>query len=96
MASVSARVRGIVARWQVTARFGRGADPARTAAEAWRTLPQVGTSQNCVKIVEFLTTDLSAYVTGHVIYLCGGMALLPRDRRKRPTGPHGAERSERQ
>jgi NAD(P)-dependent dehydrogenase (short-subunit alcohol dehydrogenase family) len=37
----------------------------------------LGTPEDCVKIVEILATDLSDYVTAHLICVCGGMVLSP-------------------
>jgi len=36
-------------------------------------LRREGTIEDCAGVVEFLTTDLSAYVTGRVILIDGGM-----------------------
>ena len=32
--------------------------------------------EDCAKVVEFLTTDLSDYVTGQIIRICGGVCLF--------------------
>jgi len=40
-------------------------------------LRRMGTTEDCAKVVEFLATDLSDYVTGQVITVCGGMVLSP-------------------
>ena len=75
---MNARARGVAATWRATARFGRGADPVRRAAEACHIpLRRLGTPEDCATVVEFLATDLSDYVTGQVICLCGGMVLSP-------------------
>ena len=34
-------------------------------------------TEDCAKVVEFLATDLSDFVTGQVIYVDGGMDLQP-------------------
>lgn len=47
-----------------------GANQDRTERVALRRL---GTVEDCAKVVEFLTTDLSDYVTGQVIAIDGGM-----------------------
>ena len=44
-------------------------DPAARIA-----MKRVGTVEDCAKVVEFLTTDLSDYVTGAVIPIDGGLA----------------------
>jgi NAD(P)-dependent dehydrogenase (short-subunit alcohol dehydrogenase family) len=33
--------------------------------------------EDCAGVLEFLTTDLSQYVTGQVISVCGGAVLTP-------------------
>ncbi|HEY4042252.1 MAG TPA: SDR family NAD(P)-dependent oxidoreductase [Rhodopila sp.] len=48
--------------------FGGNTDPAARVA-----LRRVGTVQDCARVVEFLTTDLSDYVTGTVISIDGGL-----------------------
>jgi 3-oxoacyl-[acyl-carrier protein] reductase len=35
--------------------------------------PRLGTVEDCAKVVEFLATDLSDYVTGAVIPIDGGL-----------------------
>lgn len=49
---------------------GIGANQDRTERVALRRL---GTVEDCAKVVEFLTTDLSDYVTGQIIAIDGGM-----------------------
>lgn len=36
-------------------------------------LQREGTIEDCARVVEFLTTDLSDYVTGRTIIIDGGM-----------------------
>ncbi len=38
-------------------------------------LRRLGTPEDCAKVVEFLCTDLSDYVTGQCIPVCGGVVL---------------------
>jgi NAD(P)-dependent dehydrogenase (short-subunit alcohol dehydrogenase family) len=38
-------------------------------------LRRVGVPEDCAKVVEFLCTDLSDYVTGQCLAVCGGMVL---------------------
>ena len=38
-------------------------------------LGRLGTPEDCAKVVEFLTTDLSDYVTGQCISVCGGVVI---------------------
>lgn len=40
-------------------------------------LKRVGMPEDCARVVEFLATDLSDYITGQVISVCGGMVLSP-------------------
>ena len=39
-------------------------------------LGRVGTAEDCAKVVEFLVTDLSDYVVGQCIRICGGVLLF--------------------
>lgn len=49
-----------------------------TEAELQRVpLRRFGQVDDCVGVVQFLATDLSAYVTGQVISVCGGAVLTP-------------------
>ena len=51
-------------------RTGRlGEHPGREKEVALR---RIGTVEDCAKVVEFLTTDLSDYVTGRTILIDGG------------------------
>jgi NAD(P)-dependent dehydrogenase (short-subunit alcohol dehydrogenase family) len=40
-------------------------------------LGRLGKVEDCAGVLEFLTTDLSQYVTGQVISVCGGVVLHP-------------------
>jgi len=40
-------------------------------------LRRFGRVEDCAGVVEFLATDLSQYVTGQVISVCGGAVLTP-------------------
>ena len=53
-------------------RTGRLGDRTERAEEVVA-LKRQGTIEDCCGVVEFLTTDLSAYVTGRVILIDGGM-----------------------
>jgi NAD(P)-dependent dehydrogenase (short-subunit alcohol dehydrogenase family) len=49
-----------------------------TASEASRVpLRRLGEPEDCAGVIEFLVTDLSRYVTGQCISVCGGAALSP-------------------
>lgn len=39
-------------------------------------LGRLGDPEDCAKVVEFLCTDLSDYVTGQIIPICGGVCLF--------------------
>ncbi|MHB1416277.1 MAG: SDR family NAD(P)-dependent oxidoreductase [Chloroflexota bacterium] len=54
----------------------RRADPVEQDRWAKRLpLRRMGTTEDCAKVVEFLVTDLSDYVTGQCISICGGLHL---------------------
>jgi NAD(P)-dependent dehydrogenase (short-subunit alcohol dehydrogenase family) len=40
-------------------------------------LRRLGQVEDCAGVLEFLVTDLSQYVTGQVISVCGGAVLTP-------------------
>jgi NAD(P)-dependent dehydrogenase (short-subunit alcohol dehydrogenase family) len=49
-----------------------------TASESERIpLRRLGEAEDCAGVIEFLVTDLSRYVTGQCISVCGGAALMP-------------------
>jgi NAD(P)-dependent dehydrogenase (short-subunit alcohol dehydrogenase family) len=39
-------------------------------------LGRIGTEEDCAKVVEFLVTDLSDYIVGQCIRICGGVLLF--------------------
>ncbi|MEW6750228.1 MAG: SDR family NAD(P)-dependent oxidoreductase [Candidatus Latescibacterota bacterium] len=51
---------------------GRDRPGTRAALEAQIPLRRLGVPRDCARVVEFLVTDLSDYVTGQVIPVCGG------------------------
>ncbi|HVC34594.1 MAG TPA: SDR family NAD(P)-dependent oxidoreductase [Chloroflexota bacterium] len=55
---------------------GRGSPESRARLEAEIALKRLGTPEDCAKVVEFLATDLSDYVTGQIISVCGGVCLF--------------------
>jgi NAD(P)-dependent dehydrogenase (short-subunit alcohol dehydrogenase family) len=76
--TVNAIAPGVVVTSRAVVQFGRGVDPAKTAEQVRRIpLRRLGQPEDCAKVVEFLATDLSDYVTGQVICVCGGMVLSP-------------------
>lgn len=40
-------------------------------------LRRLGTAEDCANVLEFLATDLSGFVTGQCICVCGGLVLTP-------------------
>ena len=50
---------------------------AAQAAARGVPLRRLGQVEDCAGVLEFLTTDLSQYVTGQVISVCGGVVLHP-------------------
>ncbi len=52
-----------------------GRDSEETRARLLQQIPlgRLGLPEDCAKVVEFLVTDLSDYVTGQCIPICGGM-----------------------
>ena len=55
---------------------GRGTPESRARLEREIALKRLGEPEDCAKVVEFLTTDLSDYVTGQIIPICGGVCLF--------------------
>jgi NAD(P)-dependent dehydrogenase (short-subunit alcohol dehydrogenase family) len=51
---------------------GRNSPETRARLEAQIPLQRLGMPEDCAKVVEFLVTDLSDYVTGQCIPVCGG------------------------
>ncbi len=51
--------------------------PERQKAAASIPLRRLGEPEDCAKVVEFFCTDLSDYVTGQVLSVCGGTILYP-------------------
>ena len=76
--NVNAIAPGVVVTSRAMVQFGRGVDPVKTA-EQEQSIPlrRLGVPEDCARVVEFLCTDLSDYVTGQVIPVDGGMVLSP-------------------
>ena len=55
---------------------GRGSAESRARLEEEIALKRLGEPEDCAKVVEFLTTDLSDYVQGQIIPICGGVCLF--------------------
>lgn len=55
---------------------GRNSEESRARAEPNIALRRMGWPEDCAKVVEFLVTDLSDYVTGQVIVIDGGINMF--------------------
>lgn len=55
---------------------GRNSPEFRARVEPQIPLRRMGTPDDCAKVVEFLVTDLSAYVTGQIIVIDGGINMF--------------------
>jgi len=55
---------------------GRNEPETRKRLESQIALGRLGLPEDCAKVVEFLVTDLSDYVTGQCISVCGGYVLF--------------------
>lgn len=68
---------GVILTSRANKQFGRNLPENQEKFAATIPLRRVGTPEDCAKVVEFLVTDLSDYVTGQCIAVCGGMVLSP-------------------
>ena len=68
---------GLILTSRANKQFNRNSPENVAAASAHIPLRRVGVPEDCAKVVEFLATDLSDYVTGQCIPICGGMVLSP-------------------
>jgi NAD(P)-dependent dehydrogenase (short-subunit alcohol dehydrogenase family) len=69
------RVNCIAPGWILSSRAiagGRNSPETRERLIPQIPLRRLGTPEDCAKVVEFLVTDLSDYVTGQCIPICGG------------------------
>ena len=64
---------GVIATGRIMATVVPGSINANRDRSEQIALRRLGTVDDCAKVVEFLTTDLSDYVTGQVIAIDGGM-----------------------
>ena len=55
---------------------GRNSEASRSRLEPEIALRRLGTPEDCAKVVEFLVSDLSDYVTGQCIPVCGGFVAF--------------------
>lgn len=68
---------GLVLTSRANKQFQRDSPEALEKFAPKIALRRMGTPEDCAKVVEFLATDLSDYVTGQCIPVCGGMVLFP-------------------
>lgn len=68
---------GLILTSRANKQFKR--DTPEKVAEAVKdiSLKRMGVVEDCAKVIEFFATDLSDYVTGQVLPVCGGMVLSP-------------------
>jgi 3-oxoacyl-[acyl-carrier protein] reductase len=72
-------VNAIAPGWILSSRAiagGRASPESRARLEAEISLQRLGEPEDCARVVEFLSTDLSDYVTGQIIPICGGVCLF--------------------
>ena len=72
-------VNAIAPGWILSSRAiagGRNSAETRARIEPEIALRRMGWPEDCAKVVEFLVTDLSDYVTGQIIPICGGVCLF--------------------
>lgn len=55
---------------------GRNSEETRSRLESEIPLRRLGLPEDCARVVEFLVTDLSDYVTGQCIPVCGGFVAF--------------------
>jgi NAD(P)-dependent dehydrogenase (short-subunit alcohol dehydrogenase family) len=73
-------VNAIAPGWILSSRAiasGRGRPESVERLNQEIPLKRLGTPEDCARVVEFLVTDLSDYVTGQIIPVCGGVCLFP-------------------
>lgn len=69
----------IAPAWILSSRavaWGRNEPQTREYLESQIALGRLGWPEDCAKVVEFLVTDLSDYITGQCISICGGYILF--------------------
>ncbi|HEV2471743.1 MAG TPA: glucose 1-dehydrogenase [Chthonomonadales bacterium] len=74
---VNAIAPGLILTSRANKQFNRNSPENVAAASKNIPLRRVGEPEDCARVVEFLATDLSDYVTGQVICVDGGMVLSP-------------------
>jgi NAD(P)-dependent dehydrogenase (short-subunit alcohol dehydrogenase family) len=79
LGSYNVTVNCIAPGWILSSRAiasGRNSEESRARLEQEIALKRLGVPEDCAKVVEFLCTDLSDYVTGQIIPICGGVCLF--------------------
>ena len=71
--AVNGTAPGVIATWRIMATVIPGSSQSNRDRAELVALRRLGTVQDCAKVVEFLATDLSDYVTGAVIPIDGGL-----------------------
>ena len=69
----------IAPAWILSSRaiaWGRNEPQTQKYLESQIALGRLGWPEDCAKVVEFLVTDLSDYITGQCISVCGGYVLF--------------------
>lgn len=66
---------GLILTSRAIGQLNRNDPEKRAAAEKTIPLRRMGWPEDVAKVVEFLASDLSDYVTGQVIPVCGGLVL---------------------
>ena len=68
---------GLILTSRANKQFNRDSQEALEKAAPVIPLRRMGLPEDCARVVEFLTTDLSDYVTGQCIPVCGGWVMSP-------------------
>ena len=68
---------GLILTSRANKQFNRDSPEALAKAAPSIPLRRMGLPEDCARVVEFLVTDLSDYVSGQVICIDGGMVLSP-------------------
>ena len=79
MGPYNVNVNCIAPGWILSSRAianGRDEQETRERLEKQIALGRLGMPEDCAKVIEFLVTDLSDYVTGQTIAICGGVVLF--------------------
>ena len=79
MGAYNVNVNCMAPAWILSSRAiaqGRNSGETRTRLESQIALGRLGMPEDVAKVLEFLVTDLSDYVTGQCISVCGGYVLF--------------------